>query len=890
MSGAARFFGLPGPDGPPRLDTASAEALMDEAHARAAAFAAVPLDAVLGVLDATGRAWFDPAYPRRSEALRRLPEVISFSPPMIERTLALLPGLLSRASLSARLRAEFGPGRRLEGWGRPDKAGSSVRVLPRGVLLHVSAGNVFLGCVDSLVMGLVTRNVNVLKLSSADPYFPVEFLASLAEHDPEGLVAPAVALVRWKGGDPAVEAVLKRRCDTILVWGGEEAVRSYRTGLGLGTRLVEHGPKLSGGVITARGLEAAGADAVARGLALDLSMWDQAACSSPQTVYIQDSGGERGAAARRLARALAPALEAVAAELPPGRLSLDEQVEVRKFRELARFATAQGEGELFESAQGLDHTVFVDDRPGFVLSPLGRTLILKPFRRFEEILPDFTEVGAYLQCVALEAHPDELDELTLRLSRAGAGRFCRPGRMSEGRPGTPHDGGFPMADLVRLAGLEVETEAELAPASLRRVLEAARRGSRFHAERLNGLDLSSPRTLGQVPLMSAQDVRLNSPPAGDGLPTGPLEGVVVFASGGSTGSPKFSYYSNAEFERVVGVLADSLAAAGLAPGDRVANLFVAGGLWSSFLAVHLALGRLPCLNLPIGGHVEPEALLEHLRIFRPNVLIGLPSMIVSLAELTARSPADPPLRFEKLFYGGEHVPEELKAYLSRVLGVTTVRSAGYASVDAGTIGFQCRESRGSEHHLAAGHQWMELLEPETGRPVTGGEAGQIVVTSLERFLTPIVRYGTGDLGRWVPGPCPCGRPEPRFELLGRCDDRLQVGAARILVGDVVRGLATLPGVAPLCQLEASQEQGRDQLILRVELAAGDRPGAAPSAVSVREAVLAACRDLRDSVERGWLARFQVELLAPGGLPRVARTGKVRPVVDLRHGRGLGYTR
>ena len=43
--------------------------------------------------------------------------------------------------------------------------------------------------------------------------------------------------VSWRGGDESVESVLKQQADTIMVWGGEDSVRSYRNGLGLGTKL-----------------------------------------------------------------------------------------------------------------------------------------------------------------------------------------------------------------------------------------------------------------------------------------------------------------------------------------------------------------------------------------------------------------------------------------------------------------------------------------------------------------------------------------------------------------------------------------------------------------------------------------------------------------------------
>ncbi|MBI3890970.1 MAG: CoF synthetase [Candidatus Wallbacteria bacterium] len=863
-------------DGP--LDAEGARSALAEATSARRRAAATGLGEILDVLAATGKSWSHPGYPPRREALGRLPEILSFSQPMIERTLELLPLLLEREALLARIRAELGSEELLDGWVRQEALGLSYTLRPRGVLLHVSAGNVFLGAVDSLVMGLVTKNVNLMKLSRADPYFPLAFVRSLAEHDPRGVVTGSIGILSWKGGDTAVEAVLKQGVDTIMVWGGEEAVRSYRSGLGLGTHLVEYGPKLSGAILTWRGLAGAGARAAARGLARDLAMWDQSACSSPQTVYVQDGAGP-GSGAARFLPLLLEALQRVSRQLPPGRMTVDEKVEVRKSRELARFEEAQGESALYESPRGLAWTVIHERRPGFVLSPLGRTLFVKSVSDLEGAIADFEAVGPYLQCVAVQASPEELGPLTLRLAGAGGSRFCAPGSMPDVLAGSPHDGRHPLAELVRKVGLELDSPRMEVPGRLARLLAHASRRSPFHARRLKGLDPRDPDALSRVPLMTKDDVYAHTPPLGGDLLAGPACGAVVFASGGSTGQPKFSYYTSAEFDRVAAVLARLMRAAGLAPGDRVANLFVAGGLWSSFVAVHQALAKLDCLNLPIGGHIGMDAICEHLSALSADVLIGLPSMILELAH-HVRARRIRGIRARLVLYGGEHVSGEMRAYLARALGVEAVRSAGYASVDAGTIGFQCERAEGSVHHLVEGHQLLELLDPDTGRPVPLGEAGEVVVTSLERLLMPMIRYRTGDLARRVSGVCRCGASEERFELLGRCDDRLQIGGARIVVSDVARALGTVPGLTPLFQLEAATVRGRERLTLRVESAPGARYGPARDR-AVRAALMAASEDLRLSVEKGWLKEPDVQVVPSGGIPRVTRTQKVRTVVDKR---------
>ena len=144
---------------------------------------------------------------------------------------------------------------------------------------------------------------------------------------------------------------------------------------------------------------------------------------------------------------------------------------------------------------------------------------------------------------------------------------------------------------------------------------------------------------------------------------------------------------------------------------------------------------------------------------------------------------------------------------------------------------------------------------------------------------PVIRYRTGDLGRWLEGRCPCGHPAPRFVLLGRCDDRINVGGAHVDAGDVGRAIASVRGLSLAYQIVVSADGG-ERLTVKVERKVG---GPSPDALAKKlsKALLAESEELGDSVRRGWLPPPAVEIVPAGDLPRQPRTGKLRRVVDLR---------
>jgi len=120
-----------------------------------------PLDKVLRLLDRVRRRWADPKYGPRKAAEKSLPGITGFSPAMVRLGLKELHWTFDPELLRRKMDAEL-PGYEALG---------AKRWEPVGVVLHVLAGNVFVGAAGSLVEGLLTRNVNILKMSSSESVF-----------------------------------------------------------------------------------------------------------------------------------------------------------------------------------------------------------------------------------------------------------------------------------------------------------------------------------------------------------------------------------------------------------------------------------------------------------------------------------------------------------------------------------------------------------------------------------------------------------------------------------------------------------------------------------------------------------------------------------------------
>jgi len=854
--------------------------LCDRAEVHRDFVAAYPLDKVLSLLDRARAKWRDPGYEPRKRAEALLPAETGFSPAMVKLGLDELcwtfdPDLLQR-KLDAELRGvPRGPGAR-QGW----RSRTALRWHPLGVMLHVLAGNVFVGAAGSLVEGLITGNVNILKMSSSERVFLPLLVRSLIECDADGFVERAVAVIEYSSSQGGVISELKSRVDGIAVWGGEQAVKGYRDGLPARTKLIVFGPKLSMALVTRDGLAERGLKEIAWALADDVSLWDQNACTAPQACYVQGL-----AEAKRLAAEAAVALAETARKLPPGGLDAGTAVEVRKFRGRFEVAEARGEGVLKESAPGLEWTVVVDKDPVMEPSPLGRTLRLIPFEDVEEVVRQLAPLRGYLQTVGLAVSPRELQELSERLGGLGALRLVDVGRAGAGEIDDPHDGGYDLPQWMHLvftrsASLprDMDTVDALPPPErerliderLRVLIRIARR-SEFYGKRLKGIEIGGVEDLEKVPILTRGEMEAHMPPHGMGLSTGAPQGGYVSRSGGSTGEPKFSFYDGRDWEAMIDRAVPVLRAAGLCETDRLANFMLAGDLYGSFVSFDHINCRVGATSFAFASSAKPEAFVDIWRRFRVNAVQGIPSVLVPLLREAKR--LEPGLTLEKFIFAGTPLSSSDYEWLKGELRIERISSVIGAN-DGGEIAYQCSEMRGARHHTVDDFNFIEIVDDD-GRRVPDGEPGRILITSLLKFAFPLIRYEIGDSGRLLTTGCPCGRSARLLEHLGRSDDTLCMGTANVRYRDFQEALKGFR--YSHMQMAARSDAKGERLVLRFELES-------PSEDMRRrmlETLLGKVPKLKENIDAGSIRGLDIEFLAPGALPRNPRSGKVKTLIDER---------
>ncbi|QRK10778.1 AMP-binding protein [Archangium violaceum] len=222
-----------------------------------------------------------------------------------------------------------------------------------------------------------------------------------------------------------------------------------------------------------------------------------------------------------------------------------------------------------------------------------------------------------------------------------------------------------------------------------------------------------------------------------------------------------------------------------------------------------------------GAYSTPKKTLKMVRDLRPNVVVTSPSWSMVLAEEAARGGFDlTSLGIKKMWLTGEGCSPAFRERVEKIWGTTA--NYFYGSLECGMLGIECDAQSG--YHLAQAHVLMEIVDPKTGASLPPGEIGEIVVTALLRYDSPIIRFRTGDLGCLETAPCACGSTLTRFHMKGRAFDQIYFRGKPFSPFFVEEFLMRIPEVGNWFQFVMPASDSA-RIKIRCELANGVLPSA-----------------------------------------------------------------
>jgi phenylacetate-CoA ligase len=356
------------------------------------------------------------------------------------------------------------------------------------------------------------------------------------------------------------------------------------------------------------------------------------------------------------------------------------------------------------------------------------------------------------------------------------------------------------------------------------------------------------------------------------LAVDPSEIVEIHTSSGTTGKPVVDAYTRKDIGIWSEAMARTLAMGDTSRADTVHNAY-GYGLFTGGLGVHYGARLIGANVIPIsGGNTTRQ--LTVLQDFRATVLTCTPSYSLYLAEAAK----DQGIDFARLalrvgLFGAEPWSEGMRREIEDKLHLKALDIYGLTEIIGPGVASECEYQDGL--HICEDLFYPEIVDPESGEPLPDGEKGELVITTLTKEGTPMLRYRTRDVTYLNREPCRCGRTAVRMHrLLGRTDDMLIVRGVNVFPSQIEEVLLKIEGVEPHYQLVIERKEQLDSIEVRVEM----NERLFSDEIKNLERME---RRISESLYATLGIHSRVKLVEPKSIPR--SEGKAQRVVDKRQG-------
>ena len=345
--------------------------------------------------------------------------------------------------------------------------------------------------------------------------------------------------------------------------------------------------------------------------------------------------------------------------------------------------------------------------------------------------------------------------------------------------------------------------------------------------------------------------REENPPYGTNL-TYPLENYTRFCqTSGTTGPPLTWLDSRDDWNNMLSAWHYIYDTAALVPAeDRICFPFSFGpflGFWTAFEAA----SRIGCMVIPMGG-MSTNARLRVILDHQVSVVVTTPTYALHLGEVKQEGEFSNEKFAVRMFIVAGETGGSNPAVRQRIQqlwpGATVFDHHGLT--ETGPVSCQQPDKPGTLRVLEDFH-FVEILDPASGREVLEGEQGELIVTTLTRLGSPMLRYRTGDLVRKAYAGdgtlCLDGG------ISARLDDMVTVRGVNIYPAAVDAVIRRFPEVG-----EYQVREHRSGALLDLRILIEPLPAHRDPNLTARVASA-----LRDTFQ----LRIEVQAVAPGALPR-----------------------
>ena len=358
-----------------------------------------------------------------------------------------------------------------------------------------------------------------------------------------------------------------------------------------------------------------------------------------------------------------------------------------------------------------------------------------------------------------------------------------------------------------------QKQIELVDAQVKRLIAGDSYYGKLYREKgITGV--ASQEDFEKLPFSSKDDLR-NAYPLG--IQAVPDEDVVrIHSSSGTTGKPVIIPYTKKDVDDWAIQFARCYEMAGITKKDRI-QITPGYGLWTAGIGFQAGCEKLGAMAVPMGpGNTEKQ--LQMMQDLQSTVICATSSYALLLSEEITKRGLKDKVALKKGVIGSERWSDKMRRSIQDGLGIELYDIYGLTEIYGPGIGINCQKEK--YIHYWDDYLFIEIINPETGKPVEDGEEGEIVITTLVKEGAPLLRFRTHDLSRIIPEKCSCGSCYPRLDIIkGRSDDMFKVHGVNMFPAQVEEVLHQIDGATSEYSIAIGHddENNKDVMVLTVEV-------------------------------------------------------------------------
>lgn len=319
----------------------------------------------------------------------------------------------------------------------------------------------------------------------------------------------------------------------------------------------------------------------------------------------------------------------------------------------------------------------------------------------------------------------------------------------------------------------------------------------------------------RIPFTTKADMRDNYPFGLFAVPKKEL--ARIHSSSGTTGKPTVVGYTKKDMNTWSEACARFITAAGVTSED-VIQISFGYGLFTGGFGLHYGMEKVGASVIPVSsGNTARQIMI--MKDYGVTGLVATPSYAMHIAECIHEAGLNPEkdLSLKYGLFGSEASSKEMRNQLEQQFGgILVTDNYGLSEVIGPGISGECEQKNGM--HISEDLFYVEIIDPNTLETLPMGETGEVVITTLTKEATPMLRYRTRDISRLLPPGCPCGRTNMRMaNVTGRTDDMLIIRGVNVFPSQIETVLVEADGVEPHYLLVVNRKGALDELEVWVEL-------------------------------------------------------------------------